>query len=381
MKNIISLFMRKLILITISLFVIQINCFGQRDTKRYDDEIVFLDKDSISLQKNYNNIIPRLEIPKTYPYDIIITHTGYSLLYNEIHEQANWVAYNLTKEETIKRFERNNKFILDPKVKTGTANDKDYKGSGYDRGHLAPAADMAFSEVTMLESFYYSNMSPQLPGFNRGVWKRLEELVRTWAFENNNIYIVTGPILTKVLSTIGPNNVSVPNYYYKVILDYTYPSIKGIGFILPNNSSSSSLQSFAVSIDIVEKYTGIDFFPMLPDDQEEVIEKTLCVSCWTWKSSKSENTSKDKLKASKSVQCKGIAKSGNRCKKRTLSLSGYCYLHESQSYNSINNSEVNESKTEQQTGTTATGIPTYTGPRGGIYHYSKSGKKIYSKKK
>ena len=268
--------------------------------------------------------ISRLEIPKTKSSDQIISHTGYSLLYNEKYKQANWVAYELTKQETNKIFERSNKFISDPQVKSVNAFNKDYAGSGYDRGHLAPAADMGWSASTMIESFYYSNMSPQQPGFNRGIWKKLEELVRTWAIENNSVYVVTGPILAKGLSTIGYHKIAVPNYYYKVILDYKEPNIKGIGFILPNESSTSALQNYAVSIDSVEKVTGIDFFYLLKDQEENLIEKELCINCWSWKSSK---ISSEKNKAAVSVQCAGITKAGNRCKRRTTNASGRCYQH------------------------------------------------------
>jgi len=224
--------------------------------------------------------VNHIEIPKTSSHDIIIYHIGYALLYNEEHEQANWVAYELTKEETFSKYKRSNNFLEDPKVQTGTAKDADYSKSGYDRGHLAPAADMGWSEIAMEESFYYSNISPQKPGFNRGIWKKLEEKVRNWAIENNTIYIVTGPILTSGLSTIGPNKVSIPKYYYKVILDYSQPQIKGIGFILPNESSDKPLQNYAVTIDSVEKFSGLDFFPTLPDAQEKTIESSICISCW-----------------------------------------------------------------------------------------------------
>jgi len=273
-------------------------------------------------------IIPQLEIPKTDTHDEIIFHLGYAFLYSEEHEQALWVAYELTKEETQKIFDRSNKFMVDPKVKTGTANDKDYLNSGYDRGHLAPASDMGWSQTAMAESFYYSNMSPQTPSFNRGIWKKLEEKIRTWAIENNSIYIVTGPVLTPGLKTIGPNNVSVPKYYYKVILDYSNPEIKGIGFILPNEASSKPLQTYAVTIDSVEIFTGIDFYPSLPFNQEQFIESNICISCWTWDSS----TTKSKNVESKttSVQCKGVTKSGVRCKNNTLNPSGYCHQHEEQ---------------------------------------------------
>ena len=293
--------MKRLILALLSVILLQTLIVGQTTTK------------------------PRLEIPKTSPKDIIVSHTGYSLLYDETHEQAKWVAYELTKEETNNIFKRTNKFRPDPAVVTGTANDNDYSGSGYDKGHLAPAADMGWSSTAMAESFYYSNMSPQLPGFNRGIWKRLEELVRTWAIEYNSVYIVTGPVLTNGLTSIGANKVSIPNYYYKVILDYTEPGIKGIGFIIPNTSSGEPLHNYAVTIDSVEEYTGIDFYAALPDKQEKLIESSLCLKCWSWKNVKSESNSK--IKSSTSVQCKGTTRAGARCKNKTLSASGYCHLH------------------------------------------------------
>lgn len=287
--------------------------------------------DSLLLQQIHPHVIHNLEIPKTQLHETIIHHTAYSFSYNEIHEQANWVAYLLSKEETQKAFERSNKFLPDPDVKTQTANDADYKSSGYDRGHLAPAADMSWSEVTMQESFYYSNMSPQVPSFNRGIWKKCEELVRSWANENDSIYIVTGPVLTEGLPTIGENKVSVPNYYYKVILDYRKPSIKGIGFIFPNAASSEDLEKFTVTIDSVEAFTGIDFFPSLPDEQEELIEKIKCIDCWQWKDSKNNSNSyNEPHNATEARQCLGTTKSGNRCKNKTSSKSDYCKLHEKQ---------------------------------------------------
>ena len=286
--------------------------------------------DSIPSKDIKITAITGLEIPNITPGDIVISHTGYSLLFNEKYMLANWVAYELTKEETTKIVGRSNKFIPDPEVKIATAEDKDYSGSGYDKGHLAPAADMGWSSTSMAESFYYSNMSPQFPGFNRGIWKKLEELVRTWAIENDTICIVTGPVLTSGLKSIGPDKISVPNYFYKVILDYTQPDIKGIGFIISNTSSSLPLQNFAVTIDSVEKFTGIDFFPLMPDDQENLIEKTLCIKCWSWKNTKTENKINDVNKSSTTIQCKGLTKSGSRCKKKTSNASGYCNLHESQ---------------------------------------------------
>jgi endonuclease G, mitochondrial len=281
--------MKKSVFTLLAILIIQALSFGQQEVTTNDGKKVLLYEDgtwlyadSVRQYRTRSAAIVKLEIPATKSDDVIISHSGYSLEYNETHEQANWVAYELTAKETNKVFDRTDKFLPDPSVVTGSANDKDYSGSGYDRGHLAPAADMGWSSTAMAESFYYSNMSPQLPAFNRGIWKKLEELVRTWAIEYNTISIVTGPVLTPGLPSIGPDKVSVPKYYYKVILDYEEPDLKGIGFILPNAGSGDPLQNFAVTIDSVEKVTGLDFYPALPDSQEKLIEKTLCIKCWSW---------------------------------------------------------------------------------------------------
>jgi endonuclease G len=267
-----------------------------------------------------------MEIPAVQFPEKIVVHHAYTLQYNEEHEQADWVAYQLTKEETNKIYGRTNKFLPDPKVKTVSAEDEDYKGSGFDRGHLAPAADMGWSETAMEESFYYSNMSPQVQNFNRGIWKKLEELVRTWAIQNEEIYIVTGPVLREGLPSIGPNKVSIPEYYYKVILDDKLPDRKAIALLLPNAASKKPLPSFVVSIDKLEALTGIDFFPKLDKEDEIRMEHEVCISCWTWDAIQLNYPPAKEQKESP-FQCKGIARSGERCTNRTQNPFGYCDHH------------------------------------------------------
>ncbi|MGB3586200.1 MAG: DNA/RNA non-specific endonuclease, partial [Tunicatimonas sp.] len=155
-----------------------------------------------------------------------------------------------------------------------------YRRSGYDRGHLAPAGDMGFSEEAMSESFFMSNMSPQNRKFNRDVWRELEEDVRGWALANGSLYVVTGPVFGSDPKKIGENGVSVPDYYYKVLLDYREPEIKAIGFLLPNENTSKPPQAFVESIDNVEAYTGIDFFPELPDELEAELESRSSTGRW-----------------------------------------------------------------------------------------------------
>ncbi len=227
--------------------------------------------------------IQNLELPAPIPGEQIITHTGYTLSYNEEYELPSYVAYSLTRAEVLGGEERSDSFKADPDVRTGSASLDDYKGSGYDRGHMAPAADFKWSEDAMSDTFYLSNMCPQEPSFNRGIWADLEAVVRTMAYENEKVYVVTGPVLTDgPYETIGENEVAVPKQFYKVVLDYTDPDIKAIGFVLPNENSDKSLQSFAMTVDDVEEITGIDFYPALPDDQEEEIESRMSTSSWNF---------------------------------------------------------------------------------------------------
>lgn len=181
----------------------------------------------------------------------------------------------------------------------------------------------------MSESFFYSNMSPQAPSFNRGIWKKLEDKARDFAVSNSNIYIVTGPILTAGLPTIGHNQVSIPEYYYKVILDYTKPDIKAIAFLMANEGSSESLESFVVSVDSIEVLTGIDFFPKLPDDDEVALEKQSDANVWDLTALKTakKKTEVQESSSGQAVQCKGLTKKGTRCKRMTTDPSGYCWQH------------------------------------------------------
>ena len=215
--------------------------------------------------------------------DTVVDRIGYALGYIEYHEQAAWVVYKLTRDEVqTKVSKRKNRFMEDPEIPTGSACSADYLRSGYDRGHLAPAADMAFSERAMADSFYYSNMSPQQPKFNRGIWKKLEEQVRYFAVREGAVYVVTGPVLPKEKTiTIGPNRVTVPTHYYKVIYDLTEPK-KMIGFILPNCNIKADLKDFAVTVRQVEEQTGLDFFSVVPQSEQDRLETSIDVDAWAW---------------------------------------------------------------------------------------------------
>ena len=211
----------------------------------------------------------------------IVHHRHYSLSYVEKHEQAEWVAYELTKKSIQQpNVPRAKRFEVDPQVRTGSARYYDYKGSGYSRGHLAPAGDMAFSSIAMEESFFMSNMSPQVSAFNGGVWNELENLVRDWAYKNKRLVVVTGPIFSKDMKRIK-GGVSVPGEYYKVLLDFDDPEQKAIGFILPNERSTESISTYAVTVDEVEARTGLNFFDKLLDEEKQVeLESSYDLSKW-----------------------------------------------------------------------------------------------------
>jgi endonuclease G len=210
----------------------------------------------------------------------VVKHTWYSLSYSEKDEQAEWVFYLLKPSMITGAAERDDKFRSDPRVPSGSATLTDYKGSGYDRGHLCPAADMSFSAEAMSETFFLSNMSPQEPGFNRGIWKQLEEQVRKWAVSADSLYVVTGGVLTRPKGAIGPSRVTVPGFYYKVILDPSQNNPRMLAFLMPNAKSSEPLAVFTVTADSVESLTGIDFFPGLTDSLEFRLESQCRPELW-----------------------------------------------------------------------------------------------------
>ena len=212
----------------------------------------------------------------------IVIHDYYTLSYNEKYEQAEWVAYELKKSYVrSSNFERPY-FIEDPKVKTGSADWRNYKKSGYDKGHLCPAGDMEFAINAYNDTFFTSNISPQVHDFNGGVWNRLEQKVRYWATKYDGIYVITGGVLQPSLKTIGKEEVLVPNYFYKILLDNSNGEYKIIAFLVPNEKSDKPLYSFVVSVDSLEKMTGIDFFPKLENKTENRLEKSSDYKAWSF---------------------------------------------------------------------------------------------------
>ncbi len=215
------------------------------------------------------------------------TYLGFTLCYRESYEVSEWVAYTITRDELKKVTGRTDDFRPDTLISTGSAELSDYRRSGYDRGHLAPAADMEWNEKATSESFLMSNMTPQTAELNRGLWKDLESAIRDWAERFGEVTVITGPVLEKPASeyrTIGKNNVCVPEYFYKALLAETSSGGKkthiALGFIMPNEGCRGSIWDYAASIDEIEKRTGLDFFSLIPDSVENRIEKTADTSAW-----------------------------------------------------------------------------------------------------
>ena len=263
------------------------------DSLRNRQILVLSQIESVKLEKARMDLLPLL--PALLPGEELVTHSLMALVYAEQYEQPKWVAHLITPDIINGIVGRTNDFRPDPLVKTGSAEERDYflkktltdstityDAFGYDRGHLAPSADFRWSEKALSESYFYSNMSPQLPEFNRGIWSELEGALRAYIYRNptSQLCVVTGPVLRNDLPVIprSINQVSIPEKFWKVALDLKQK--RAIGFVIPNQVAAYPLASFAVSIDEVEQLSGIDFFPVLEDSLENRLEKQVNKGLW-----------------------------------------------------------------------------------------------------
>lgn len=286
--------------------------------------------------------------PQPTTSQIVVDHQYYSYGYDKNHNITSWVAYNLNKAETVRSAGRSDDFFNDPELRVPRqATNADYYRSGYDRGHLAPAADMGFDQMAMDQSFFLTNIVPQNPTLNRGLWAELERGVRQQVQIDQDLYIVSGVLVVDGKHNLGP--MTVPDYLYKIICDYQGPEVKMIAFLIPNSSPTKEMREYVVSVDQLEALTNIDFFVELEDKLEERLESGISTTGWQFFSPPSptrsvigrpdtnqvqevdtEGEQTDRLSAS--VRCKGIAKStGNQCKLRTHNVNGFCHHHQGQS--------------------------------------------------
>ncbi|MDR1402080.1 MAG: DNA/RNA non-specific endonuclease [Tannerellaceae bacterium] len=217
----------------------------------------------------------------------IINHEGFTVSYNADFRIANWVAYELTADEVKGRgVRRATNFFPDPKVKGATATTNDYKRSGYDRGHLVPAGDMKWSEEGMRASFYFSNICPQNRELNAGLWNNIEKQCRTWATNYGKIVIITGPVIEDKMNRLGENKVGIPAKFYKVVGSTGNGKVKSIGFLVENrNYENRSLKQVAVTVDSIEKVTGVCFFTSFPIKVQQEMKSTIDWEYWKFSKS------------------------------------------------------------------------------------------------
>lgn len=239
-------------------------------------------KEDVAVQDNNTVNDNALEVPAYDKNDEVIRRTAYTVSYNHETKIPNWVAWHLTADHVDGPVKRKNvDFTDDMSVADPKGYKSDYYRSGYTRGHMCPAGDNKWSAKAMQECFLMTNMCPQTAGLNSGMWNSLEKSCRTWAQRYGDVYIVCGPVLLKgPHHTIGRNKVVVPEAFFKVILCMKGKP-KAIGYVVRNESQKGKKRNeFVNSVDEVERITGIDFFPSLPDDIENEVEKQSNPADW-----------------------------------------------------------------------------------------------------
>lgn len=251
------------------------------------------------------NDLKEYGLPSVSDNEELIWHSSMVLVYDEQHEMAKWVAHILLSDVTRGSVSRTNDFRPDSLVKTGSTIEEDYflkhlqadstykyDGYGYDRGHLAPSADFRWSERALSESYLYSNIAPQLPEFNRNKWADIENFVRAYMYRypKSQLFVVTGPVLNDELPKLerSPNRVSIPEQYYKVIMDFE--AKRGMAFLVPHKNLIYPPEYYAITIDSLEEITGINFFHTLSNEDESKIEAKINIEAWLPESSKNDKT-------------------------------------------------------------------------------------------
>ena len=292
----------------IKLYIIILNIltslilFGQDDKqiKKIELRINQIKNEEDSL----NNILERLILKKDLeeicttilPENDLnfIKHSSIVISYNEEHEQANWVAHKINKKIIDGNVGRSNDFRKDEMILSKSSEEADYfsktklssgkykyNGYGYDRGHLAPSADFKWSEKALSESYFYSNMSPQLPEFNREGWAKIENFLRAYVYSKNvDLLVITGPIYNSNIrkQTRSKNNISIPDYFFKAAVDLV--NKKGIGFYVPHEKLEKPIESYIINIDSIEKITDYNFNYQLNSELEKKIESQLNLEFW-----------------------------------------------------------------------------------------------------
>ena len=211
--------------------------------------------------------------------DTLVRYDAFDVHFNSERGIANCALYELVNNELYGTAERMGEFMADPGVK-GCPVPEDYAGSGFDRGHLVPAGDLKWNDTAMRQSFLLTNVGPMHKALNEGGWAKLEEKVREWTARDSALLVFTGPVVSESDTTLAGGRVRVPSAYYKVILAPCVRPMRVIAFIYPNGHSGGRLQQYAVSVDEVERLTGLDFFPTLPPEEQQRLESPVNLDAW-----------------------------------------------------------------------------------------------------
>lgn len=255
---------------------------GQQLPESGDNSNLLYDGETTNDSHQEHQIVPICEFVRN-PSSLasqILTRKSYTCSYNAMTKNPNWIAWHLTKEHVDGDVKRPNQYVEDFEVPSPRATHDDYKGSGWSHGHMCPAGDNKWDSVAMQETFLLTNICPQNRSLNSGLWNRIEQNCRVWAKKYGELYILCGPVyLNQEHETIGINKVVVPEAFFKVIL-CLQGTPKAIGFVVRNNEGAKKRDQYINTIDEVERITGYDFFPELPDDIEEVVESHADIDEW-----------------------------------------------------------------------------------------------------
>ena len=234
---------------------------------------------SLAAETDFDSLLPR--ILKAEVASQILRREGYVVSYNQDNRIPNWVMWHLTADHTSGPFKREGiKFQTDEEADGQRVTTYDYMRSGYDRGHMCPSGDNKWSRRAQEQSFLLTNICPQHHQLNVGDWNEMELQCRRWAQAYGDIYVVAGPILlNKRHKTIGQAKVVVPEAFFKVILCLRGKP-KAIGFVYRNEAGNRPKGDYVNSVDQIERITGFDFFPGLPDDIEQVVESRQDLNEW-----------------------------------------------------------------------------------------------------
>ena len=210
-----------------------------------------------------------LEIPECQPEEDIVVHTGYTASYNHLTLVPDWVAWALTADEVRGDVDGQFSFSRDPMVRNPKASREDYSNSGWDKGHMAPRADMKWSLKALEESYFFTNICPQDHSMNAGAWRRIEELTRATALRRGVVYVVCGPLFTEHRhGTVGEAHVQVPDAFFKALAVHTENGFCTVGFVVDNTPQIRAPQHYAVSVDSVEALIGRNLFPHIGEEAE-----------------------------------------------------------------------------------------------------------------